>query len=488
MNPRILNANELTHGDENRRALLEILEAGLQASDPYHNTLRLLDLNGSILKVGCPEFEPVSSPRIGYEIFDLSQIDRIFVFGAGKGIQRVAQAIEDTLGDRLTGGHIIDKKGYPIILNKIGVTLGAHPIPDQDNVLGALKIRDIAAGLTERDLVFTCVGNGVSALLTLPPPGIKIEDIRDITYLMQIEHGASTGDLNLIRNSLDMMKSGRISHFFRKCHTIHILAIEPGIYDQLIHHNLWLHTLPDEYTTYDKAVSVLKQWNVWDRVSTRVQEFLLKGDPDFAPLRAAEFEKMNSRIFGVMPGYKHTAKFPPAIIKAKDLGFNPVILTEDAMGIEASQAGKFIAAIARTIERIGQPISPPCAIFSGGEMVVTVGQEKGIGGRNQEFTIAAALGIAGSKNIVIGSVDTDGTDGPGQQLHHGPDGMPACFAGGIVDGTTVVKAANSGIDLAKELIKHNTSYPLWKLNSGIITTPNISLNDLTVVLVSDRNS
>ena len=63
--------------------------------------------------------------------------------------------------------------------------------------------------------------------------------------------------------------------------------------------------------------------------------------------------------------------------------------------------------------------------------------------------------------------------------------MPACFAGGIVDGTTAVTAANSGIDLAQELIKHNTSYPLWKLHSGIIATPNISLNDLTVILVSD---
>lgn len=51
--------------------------------------------------------------------------------------------------------------------------------------------------------------------------------------------------------------------------------------------------------------------------------------------------------------------------------------------------------------------------MSSGENVVTVGKESGVGGRNQEYCIAAAIRIAGSENIVVGAVDTDGTDGPG---------------------------------------------------------------------------
>ena len=120
-------------------------------------------------------------------------------------------------------------------------------------------------------------------------------------------------------------------------------------------------------------------------------------------------------------------------------------------------------------------------------MIVTVGKEKGIGGRNQEFALSAALRIAGSKNIVIASVDTDGTDGPGIQFTKGPKDMPSCFAGGIVDGETAEEAKEAGVNIVEELKKHNTSPALWKLKSGIIAIPDISLGDLTVALVTGYN-
>jgi len=45
---------------------------------------------------------------------------RIYVFGAGKGIQYLARPLEEILGDRLTGGHVIGKHGDPIVLQRIG--------------------------------------------------------------------------------------------------------------------------------------------------------------------------------------------------------------------------------------------------------------------------------------------------------------------------------------------------------------------------------
>ena len=170
--------------------------------------------------------------------------------------------------------------------------------------------------------------------------------------------------------------------------------------------------------------------------------------------------------------------------KARELGFNPVILSDDMMGVEAAPAGRYMANITRTIERTGRPFEPPCALFTNGEMIVTVGKEKGIGGRSQEYTLAAALRIAGNKNIVIASVDTDGTDGPGTQFTDGPEGMPLCFAGGIVDGYTVEEAEKAGVEnVLAELRKHNTSPVLWKAKSAVVARQGISLNDLTVALV-----
>ncbi|HYB20039.1 MAG TPA: MOFRL family protein, partial [Thermodesulfobacteriota bacterium] len=197
-------------------------------------------------------------------------------------------------------------------------------------------------------------------------------------------------------------------------------------------------------------------------------------------------EKMDFRIFGLMPGFRQSGKLLPAMRKAEELGFKAVIVTDELMEIEASQAGIYMASMANTIEGRGQPFEPPCALFSSGELIVTVGQKKGMGGRNQEFALSAALKIAGSENIIIGSVDTDGTDGPGSQFSDGSIDM-ACLAGGIVDGQTVDLAKKNRVDLIEALKRHNTTPALWKLNSGVVATPNISLIDLTVALIMGRS-
>jgi len=484
MESRILNAQSLaSHGNiAGRKAILEILEAGLKAVDPYNNTKKLVRLKGNSLIIGGEDFEPQGSPKSGNEVIDLSKIGKIYVIGAGKGIQRIAKAIEDTLGDRLAGGHVIDKKGHPIILERIGVTLGGHPVPDVDCVKGCRKVLDITENLTENDLVFTCASNGISSLLTMPLPGVNLADIQKITHIMQIERGAPTKDLNPIRSHLDMLKGGRISKYILPAKAIHILAIEPGNYEQLIYWNPWLHTLPD-YTTFKDAVSCLKKWDAWNYIPASVKDCLLRANPDYETVKAEEFQKMPSRIFGVMPGFRQTAKLDPAMRKAEELGLKTVVLTDLLFMVEAQNAATFFTAICKTIERTGSPFKPPCALFSSGEMLVTVGRENGIGGRNQEFSLAAALRINGSENIVVASVDTDGTDGPGTQLTKRLHDMPHCLAGGIADGKTVTEAQELGIDIEEEIKRHNTSPPLWKLKSGIIATPNISLVDLTVALV-----
>ena len=282
------------------------------------------------------------------------------------------------------------------------------------------------------------------------------------------------------------MKGGRISRYIQPAKMIHLLAIDSGEYDQRMHGNYWLHTLPD-CTTFQEAIDTLKRWEAWEAVPAAVRRHLEKADPGQETLKAKDFEKMSFRIFGLMPGPRQSGKLPPAMRKAEELGFRPVMLADELIEIEAGHAGIYMASIAKTIERRGQPFEPPCALFSSGELVVTVGQEKGIGGRNQEFTLSAALKIAGSKNIVIASVDTDGTDGPGSQFSGGSADIP-CLAGGIVDGQTVEEAKKNGVDIAGELKRHNTTPALWRLNSGILATPNISLVDLTVALIMGRGA
>jgi glycerate 2-kinase len=479
---RILNEEMLiSRGNvRGRKAMVEILEAGLQAADPYYTTRSMLRLDGDILTVGRRDFEPIGDPQSGDEVIDLSQVDRIYCFGAGKGIQRIVQAIEEVLGDRLTGGHVVAKHGDPLVVERVGVTFGAHPVPDEGCVRGCQRIVEMAHGLTERDLVFTVATNGVSALLTLPAPGISLEDVARTTYALQIEHGVPTADLNPVRNHIDVIKGGRLSAIIQPARAIHIVGWDPHTYDYLMHRNVWLHALP-EGSTFADAVRNLEKWDAWDAVPVSVREHLRRADPAHETLKPEVFEKTRFRIFGVLP--EHLGRVQAAANKAAELGFTPRIMYDSTnMKAEAGQVGIVMAHIALQIEANRRPFEPPVALIGGTEMVVTVGKESGMGGRNQEFSLAAAMQISGSERIVIASIDTDGTDGPGRQFVTGYDDVPV-LNGAIVDGTTVPRAEEMGYDVFGELRRHNTSPILYALGDGLIASPSVSMNDISVALV-----
>ena len=473
----------VSHGNiEGRKAVLSILEAGLQAADPYDNVRRLVRIQGDQLMIGCSEFDPLDSPVSGTEVYDLSNLGRIFVFGAGKGVQRAAQAIEDLLGDRLAGGHVIDKKGGDdVYLKRIEVTLGSHPVPDEDCVRGSQRILEMTHDLSADDLVFTIGASGFSSLLTLPAPGVSLEDVQRTVYMMQIERGVPTAELSPVRNHLDLLKGGQISAHIAPARAIHLLAKEPRPYEEFVYENTWIHTFPD-CSTFADAVQSLKAWDAWDSVPESVRQHLLRADPAHETIKPEQYLRFPHRIFCLFDQAEGAGVSPRQ--KAEDLGFRTVLLAT-GVGAEASQAGRYAAAIAKTIEKLGQPFEPPVVLITGGEMLVTVGQEKGIGGRNQEWALSAALDIAGSPNIVMGAVDTDGTDGPGGQYTPGAEHIPT-LAGGLVDGYTVAKAQAKSENLREAVRRHNTTLPLLALDSGILATQNTGLQDLGVIVVMGR--
>lgn len=489
---RIRNAETLTgHGSTKlRRDVVAILEAGMTAADPYDNTLDLVRIEDGFLVVGGDDFEPAGTPRPGLVRLDLDKVGRIFVFGAGKGIQRAAEALEKALGERLTGGHIIIKYGDTAVLEKITYTHGAHPVPDENCVAGCRRMVDTIreAGLTKDDVVFTIVGNGVSSLLTLPAGDLPLEWIKEVTRVLQMEKGALTMELNNVRNALDSLKSGRLTRLLHPARMFHLLTIDPNKgstgtmegYRGLTEGNYWLHTLPD-YTSRQLAVDTLRRFGVWDDLPDGLRAFLENPDANAAPLTKAEFEAMDCRIYGVVP-YRRGV-WPTVAAKARELGYEPHILSK-IDGVEASEAGMFMAGMARLVVEEGIPFRAPCALFMAGEKVVTVGRADGVGGRNQEFCLAAARVIAGLDRVAAGSVDTDGTDGPGGDFDAAATqaGVVA-LAGGVVDGATQARAEERGYDLVRVLASHAASKPLWDLGDGVWAVHSISVNDCTVVLV-----
>jgi glycerate-2-kinase len=137
----------------------------------------------------------------------------------------------------------------------------------------------------------------------------------------------------------------------------------------------------------------------------------------------------------------------------------------------------------------GDPFRPPCALISAGEMLVTVGKETGMGGRNQEYILGAALEIGNTHHVVMGSVDSDGTDGPGHQFVDDEEyAKIPVLTGGVVDSSTLARAEEMGIDLAAALKRHDTSPALYELGDAVVSIAGMSMGDLSVTLILASSS
>ena len=463
----IINNREalLTHGNvAGRTIVLDVLEAGLAAPDPYKNVMKIVRLEGGRLIVGNPAFS--DPPGREPVVFDLSTIGNIYVVGGGKSAQRMAEALEDILGDLITEGQINAKKGDSVRLKRIHVTLAGHPLPDEDSVEGSRRIIEIERKAKPGDIVFHPTSGGATALTALPAPGISLADLQEVYRILYFGCGANMPEANAVRNHLVLLHSRNLRYV--KGATFIQLHTPETPPDLRVH----LYNPPKPEDGYKAAIEVLKKYDCWERVPASVRRFLTAADPRYTHVRPEE--KSGT------PYYEYRVIGPEYMIeaareRAAELDLNSIVLATSLNDVETRPVAEAFAYMATEVEALGQALHPPCMLISGGELVVATGDSTGRGGRNQEFVLASAERIAGSKNIVIASVDSEGTDGPTEA------------AGGIIDGETFARARMASNDVAAELANHNSYHVLNRLDDLIYTgVRGMNVRDLRLIYIGGR--
>ena len=227
-------------------------------------------------------------------------------------------------------------------------------------------------------------------------------------------------------------------------------------------------TVPDS-TTFGDCARILDRYALWGKIPLAVAQHVregLKGNKE-ETLKAGA--PALAKVYNLVVGNNLLA-MKAAQKKAQALGYRPFLLSSLIEG-ETREVAKVHAAIAKEVLRTRNPVSPPACILSGGETTVTL-KGKGKGGRNQEFALAAALEIAGWREIVVLSAGTDGTDGPTDA------------AGAFADGETVQRAKALGLD-PWSFLEENNSYPFFQaLGDLLITGPTgTNVMDLRLLLV-----
>lgn len=484
----IKNREELTScGDREGRGLaLDIIEAGLTAADPYINVQKMIRREGDRLLIGGAPDKDVSG--YGDDVIDLSQIDHIYVIGAGKAVQRQALALEDILGDRLSAGAINVKHGEGSYLRRIQVTGAAHPVPDENSVAGARKIVEIVKSAGERDLIFTLFSDGASSLFELPAPGITLDDVRQIFFLA-IKYGSQ----RIIHEAMlyvSAVKYGRLAAMLHPARSVNLImqvGLFPRWRGKLPTAGSWVPSWPPAAQRMDETVRELEQRPWWSELPTSVRAVMERRDPAYDLPSREQWGHMRASYWQAIDLFQMVEG---ARAKAEELGLHGVILSS-RLATLSSSAASVLSQIAYECHTFQRPFAPPVALITGGHLDVPIADATGVGGRNQEFALLWARelgeGLIASKRVVVAAVDSDGTDGPGVQHHGAPgmaDGEIVCMAGGVADGYSLELAAERGVDVNAELANHNSTVALAKLSSAIYTgNTGMALGDLRVAVV-----
>jgi glycerate 2-kinase len=429
-----------------RRQALRIFHAALEAAEPARAVLRHVGIHQNTLIAGGSRYR-------------LNSFRNIYVIGAGKASAPMAVAVERLLGAQITGGLI--NAPDAVKLRRVEINSCGHPVPDRRGVAGARRIAQIASEAGACDLILCLISGGASALLPLPAPPITLAEKQSTTRLL-LHCGANIHELNCVRKHISRIKGGQLARLAYPA-TLLTLILSDVIGDDLDVIGSG-PTVPDP-TTFGDAQAIFEKYRIWNKLPRAVQERVASA--------AEETPKPGDKIFrnahNVIVGSNALA-VDAAASEARRLGFHTLVLSTFLEG-EAREAAKLHASIAKEIRASGRPVKPPACVITGGETTVTV-RGKGLGGRNQEFALAAAIAIADLRETVILSGGTDGIDGP------------TSAAGAIADGTTLNRAKALGLDAAA-FLANNDSYRFFEATGDLIKTGPTGTNvaDLQVILV-----
>lgn len=433
---------------DHRYHIDRLIHAALQAADPVKAVKRKLHKDGESLIVGA-------------NTYSLTQ-GRIFIVGIGKAALKMGLAASDVLSDTISAGILITKGGLnqaaakdPSIVkglpDNISVFEASHPISDKRGVQATDRVIHMLEDVTADDLVLTLISGGASALFA--QPRVPLSDWQQLNDAL-LASGCTINELNAVRKSLDQVKGGGLIKLAApaKCISLILSDVVGNPLDVI-------GSGPTVPNPDDPAMarSIIVRYDLdmklpadaWRRIEDQLDAIESEGPGDIG-------SSDNQIICDVRKAAM------ASVTEAKSLGFNSQLLTAQLEG-EAKEVGRVAAALAKDAQ-------PGTCLVLGGETTVTL-RGRGIGGRNQELALAAAIALDGYRNAAIASFATDGDDGP------------TYAAGAISTGETANFARVNKFDPIDHLDR-NDSFRLFEaVDQLIVTGPTgTNVNDLVFIL------
>jgi hydroxypyruvate reductase len=389
---------------------------------------------------------------------------RLFLVSIGKAAVPMAQAAAEILGDAIFAGIGIAKTmpNDQLPIDNFQLTIGEHPVAGEKSVQATTAVLKLLSQTRPGDLVLCLISGGASALFTQPL--IPLDEWQLLNRAL-LASGCTIQEFNTVRRQLDRVKGGGLAQLAAPAQVVSLI-LSDVIGNDLAAIGSGPTVLTDE--TPQDALAVLSNYESGIRnyeggaaVYTHIHHTLAQ-----LPVTQLPNYQLSPPTNLLIGSVRQAAE--AARQSAENSGYTATILTAHLEG-EAREVGKFAAAIAKEL--------PPghCAIL-GGETTVTV-HGHGIGGRNLEVALAAAIALDGWPEVAIATFATDGEDGT------------TGAAGAVVTGETVGNGRHFSLN-ARQFLDNNDSHTYFqKLDTAgygphlLITGPTgTNVNDLIFII------
>jgi glycerate 2-kinase len=379
----------------------------------------------------------------------------VHVVAVGKAAIAMTQGALQALGDVIVSGDVITKEGHATaaLPPRLRVHEAGHPIPDERGTTATDLAIATLNRLDDVIAVLALISGGGSALLEAPRPGVSLADLARTTDLL-LRAGAPIDALNAVRSPLSRVKAGGLRAAApRNAWATLILSDVLGNDPRIIASGPTVPGGGDPRL----ALEVIERFGVLWQVPLSVRAALDAGFEEPGPLRTHEDILLVIADNGAAVG--------AAADKASALGLESMVIWHAVQGEAAELGREFALAVRDVPESID-------VVLGGGEATVTV-RGDGRGGRNTEFSLAAALELErlGLQDWVIASLGTDGQD------------AMTGLAGAIADAGTPQRARDAGLDPIDALAR-NDSLSVFDASGGKVKTgpTGTNVNDVYIAV------
>ncbi|MBK5102023.1 MAG: DUF4147 domain-containing protein, partial [Desulfobacteraceae bacterium] len=312
----------------------EIFRSSLEAADPYQAVKRFVHVEKDRLVVGMEGKHRVELDLTGY--------DRILVVGGGKATAPMARAVEEVVGNRLDSGMIVVKYGFTEKLVLTQIVEAGHPLPDSNGVEGTRKILEFLQGAGEKDLIFSLMSGGGSALLTQPAGNITLSEKQEITRRL-LACGASIDEINAVRKHISLSKGGQMARAAFPA-TIVNLMLSDVVGDKV--EVIASGPFTPDSSTFETVWDVFRRYDLRDIPAT-IYGYLAAGAEGRIPETPKEGDAIFERVSNFVVGSNILA-LQAAAEKAQELGYESLILSSMIEG-ETREVARVHGAIAKEV-------------------------------------------------------------------------------------------------------------------------------------------